>query len=1294
MTPIRPVPRPFIPGLRPMTLLNRFLLLVVIALVPALVIEIYTQLALRRERTAEIAASAERIARLIEDEQAGMVEGVRLALSTLRRTDAVRERDFDACGPVLRAMRRDYPKHLDIHVTDGAGVIRCATEPRSVGMDISARPHVAAARAAGDFAVGEMIVTRVHGRPALGFAMPYLLEDGTVGGFVTALLDLGWLDRYLAEKPLPANAMLLVADRRGALLAARPKPPGAAMLPQGLRPFLHAAQGGTIDLVGADGVERLFAYSPVGDGLDGVFVAVGIDMAAATAPAARAAWLTIAAIGIILALTLAAAALMGRRFVHEPIERLLDAARRWREGDLEARVPATGRRGELEALGAAFNEMAAALQDRARLSEEAHRAEAKMASVLESITDSLFEVDATWRVTFVNENGRALLADGRDVQGLVLWEVFPGGSGADFWNQLQRVMLERAPAGFEAYYPPHGRWYAVRAYPARDGGVAVYVRDVSGRVQALHALRASEARLKAIVDTAVDAIVVIDEAGTILSANHAAERIFGHPAADLQGRNVRMLMPQPDQGAHDGYLSRYMRTGERSIIGVGREVHGLRRDGSTFPLDLSIAEWSAGGQRYFTGIMRDISARRAAEAELQGRTARLKLLADLAGAMLTAETQDEVLRRLLDLAPADLGLDMCVAFSADGGTLALTFAEGIPDEMRGMLARVPLEDESCMCARTARERKPVVLAGIRTSETPAHRIVRALGLGTYAGFPLFDGTGTLIGVIAFGSCRRDAFAAEDLDLLVTVANHVAAVAERLRADAALKESEERLLLALESGNAGTFDWDVRADRMAWSAEYMALVGMEQGHGPSGLDTWIGSILPEDRGRAAAAIREALDARRPEFRMEYRVMHPALGIRWLAAVGRLKLGEDGAPLRLTGLNIDVTDAKSAEAALEAARDEAEQANLSKSKFMAAASHDLRQPLQSMFLLAAALERHLAPEGREVMVHLERGLDALKQLMDSLMDVSKLDAGAVTAEPVEFELADVMDQIDSTFGPVAAGKGLDWRIDRAAGLRVHSDPALLARMLRNIVENAVRYTEAGGVRVACRVEGGRARITVADTGVGIPPDHLGRIWEEFHQVGNEERDRNQGLGLGLAIVQRLSSLLGHPVEVSSTPGRGSVFHIDLPAVAGSRAGAGAAAGAAPRHDAAGRLALLIDDDAIVLLGLQAMFRDWGYEVLAAASGDQALQRVARAGRLPDVVVSDYRLRQGEVGTDAVRRLRAELGVELPAILLTGETGPDCQQEADALGMAVVHKPVTPRQLAAALRACAEPPAALAC
>jgi two-component system, sensor histidine kinase len=397
-------------------------------------------------------------------------------------------------------------------------------------------------------------------------------------------------------------------------------------------------------------------------------------------------------------------------------------------------------------------------------------------------------------------------------------------------------------------------------------------------------------------------------------------------------------------------------------------------------------------------------------------------------------------------------------------------------------------------------------------------------------------------------------------------------------------------------------------------------------------------------------------------------------------GRPVLDEEGRMVLAFIVFQDITARRQTELALRTAKEQADQANLAKSKFLAAASHDLRQPLQSLLLFTALLNEHVASaKGRQLLGHLGQSLTALKDLLDGLLDISRLDAGVVQPTVETFPVQAFLDEIAATFAPVAATKGLTLEVAPCA-VSVRSDRTLLGRMVRNLVDNAVRYTETGRIRLLSDQTEGGLRLEVQDTGVGIPPNHLDRIWEEFHQVGNPERNRAQGLGLGLAIVQRLSQLLGHPVTVRSHPGQGSVFSIVVPVSLTKPVSRTPVP--APVEEGSGQYAVLVEDDPLVLQSLQTTLQAWGYEVLAAACADQAIEQLRVVERRPDVVIADYQLGGGRFGIEAVLGIRALFASTIPGIILTGETGLDSTRAAAPHGLLVLHKPVTPQTLNAVL------------
>jgi signal transduction histidine kinase len=358
---------------------------------------------------------------------------------------------------------------------------------------------------------------------------------------------------------------------------------------------------------------------------------------------------------------------------------------------------------------------------------------------------------------------------------------------------------------------------------------------------------------------------------------------------------------------------------------------------------------------------------------------------------------------------------------------------------------------------------------------------------------------------------------------------------------------------------------------------------------------------------------------------------------------------------------------------------EAANLAKSRFLAAASHDLRQPLHALGLFVAQLHgRVRADERRRIVTRIDAALSAMNELFNALLDISKLDAGVLTPNLTEFPVARLLRRVETTFTGAAREKGLSLRVV-ASSAWVRSDFILLERTVFNLVSNAVRYTTNGGVVVGCRRRGGRLQIEVFDTGPGVPPDQQGNIFGEFYRLGGPDRDRG-GLGVGLAIVDRLCRLLDHPVNLTSTLGKGCCFSVALPLVA-ARPDVGEPP--APAHtpiDISGRKrVVIIDDDPLVLEGMGGLFRSWGYDVVAAGTDGAALAAIAHE-HPPDLIVSDYHLPGGKTGIEVIEALRRKLSAEIPAFLVSGDISPELLREVRAKGHHMLHKPVEPMALRA--------------
>jgi len=381
--------------------------------------------------------------------------------------------------------------------------------------------------------------------------------------------------------------------------------------------------------------------------------------------------------------------------------------------------------------------------------------------------------------------------------------------------------------------------------------------------------------------------------------------------------------------------------------------------------------------------------------------------------------------------------------------------------------------------------------------------------------------------------------------------------------------------------------------------------------------------------------------------------------------------------------DITTRKQAEDAVHAARLQAEGANLGKSRFLAAASHDLRQPLQTLRLLQGLLARRLKGDELQLVMRGEEAVTAMSGMLNSLLDINQLEAGVIHPEFVDFAINDLLERMRSEFAYHMRAHGLEWRV-LPSHMAVRSDPRLLEQMLRNLLSNAVKYTTKGGVLLGCRRRGDRLRIEIWDTGLGIPEGQLRAIFQEFHQLDNPAREMSQGLGLGLAIVQRLGDLLGHTVEVRSRPGSGSVFSIEAALAPHGRYLTPIGFVRGPTEVAVpDSLVLIVEDDPALRGSLEALMRADGYRTVAVADADAAIAFAAGVGTRPDLAIVDINLPRGLNGLQIVAWLRQSVGHDLPVLILTGDISTETLIEVTRLGYVHRAKPVSSEELTALVR-----------
>ncbi len=381
--------------------------------------------------------------------------------------------------------------------------------------------------------------------------------------------------------------------------------------------------------------------------------------------------------------------------------------------------------------------------------------------------------------------------------------------------------------------------------------------------------------------------------------------------------------------------------------------------------------------------------------------------------------------------------------------------------------------------------------------------------------------------------------------------------------------------------------------------------------------------------------------------------------------------------------DISDRRRLEQEARTAQRAAERANKANSAFLAAASHDLRQPVQALSLLNGALRRTVKDEKALGMIESqEHSLTAMTNLLNSLLDISRLDAGAVSPEFEEFDVQRMFDRLSSEFGRQAQHKGLKFSATPCNAM-VRSDPNLLSEIIQNLVSNAIRYTEAGTVSLCCIEKGDRCVVEVNDTGIGIQSDQLEAIFQEFHQVGDSAA-KKEGFGLGLAIVRRLADVLDHDVAVTSQPGKGSSFTVTIPIVEAQRATTVTGDGEAVEESGSSSgLILLIEDDADVADAWRLLLELEGYDVATAASVAEIDKVIDELATHPTLIISDYHLLDGSTGVCAVNKVRDLASSLIPSFIVSGDTSKVVEDARQLENCTLMSKPVDTKRLLAAAR-----------
>ncbi|QCN98357.1 PAS domain S-box protein (plasmid) [Azospirillum argentinense] len=508
------------------------------------------------------------------------------------------------------------------------------------------------------------------------------------------------------------------------------------------------------------------------------------------------------------------------------------------------------------------------------------------------------------------------------------------------------------------------------------------------------------------------------------------------------------------------------------------------------------------------------------------------------------------------------------------------------------------------------------------------------------------------------------------------------ITSRRRTDEALRESEARFRLMADAVPQIVWITDAEGRVEFFNRQWIDYTGVayEPQTAPTTVSDVIANFIhPDDAALTAERFQEAQRAG-SLFLVEHRLRSKTGEYRWFLVRGLpYRDPHSGAITRWFGTSTDIHDHKHAEALLQQARDTAEAASREKSNFLASVSHDLRQPVQAANLFLELLRRQpLDPKARELLKPLSDSMTSLTGMLSGLLEVARLDAGLLTAQERVFDLDELLKRLYGEFqGPAREAK-LWLHIPPAAG-SVRSDPLLVELVLRNLISNAVKYTEQGGVTVETRVEKDRLAIDVTDTGRGIAPEEMERIFDPYYQIGNATREHARGFGIGLATVQRVADLLAARVSVRSQPGKGSTFSLTLP-LAEDEAQMPAAGGEALCGTLRGRTALVVDDEPMVLKALEVTLGSWGVSVHTARTLAQARTMLNEFETPPDILIADHSLGAGETGVVIISEARRR-GTPV-TVLVTGDTSAERLAEAGRTGIRMLHKPIDPARLEALL------------
>lgn len=882
------------------------------------------------------------------------------------------------------------------------------------------------------------------------------------------------------------------------------------------------------------------------------------------------------------------------------------------------------------------------------LRQEAEAAKAQTEAVLRSITDAFVVFDRDWRYTYVNSAATELLQrSGSQLIGNRIWNVFPDLIGSPIEVEYHRAIQEQRTIEFEFFYPSRNRWYLNRIYPSATGA-SIFITDITVRKQTEQALRDSEARFRSIFECNMIPIAIW-ERDRLSDANDAFLNLVGYTRSELESEqlNWRVLTP-PEWEEQD---SRAFKESTTQGYCTPYEKEYFHKDGRRIPILLGGGAFSIGLP---SGICFAIDLSQLKQTEANLREADLLLSSALAaGSIYTWRWRIQENLIFTDAAFANLfGVD---PEAATQGLPIELFLNGMhPDDREPVSAAI----------QTAIATGEEYFAEYRVrSASGAERWIAARGRVEY------DADGT---PISFPGALSD-------------------ITERKQIEAALREAEERLRLAIESAELGTWDFNLTTGQIVWNDQCKAMFGVPQ-DAEITYEVVEQGMHPDDRERVNATVQAVMEGRsKGDQVVEYRIIGQTDSvIRWVSSRGKVFPAPNGTPLRWIGTLLDITEVKRREAERQQLldrekllREQAEQANRIKDEFLAVLSHELRTPLNPILGWVRMLKVGKCPPEKvpQALDTIERNAHLQAQLIEDLLDVSRILQGKITLNHDWVNLVETIKAAIDTVQLAAESKAIDLilNLDSTLG-KVRGDANRLQQVLWNLLSNAVKFTPSQGqVEVTLSQVGKEAQIQVRDTGKGIRSDVLPHIFERFRQADSSTTRQFGGLGLGLAIARHLVELHGGTISAESLgEDQGSIFTVRLPIATTTIEFDSVEDLAESEGDLAGIKILAVDDEADNLDFLVFLLESAGAIVQGVQSAQSALEALPEFA--PDLLVSDIAMPDLD-GYELIQQIRQHSN--LPAIALTAYAGETNQRQMLAAGFQQhLAKPVNPDELVTAI------------